>query len=97
MYICKDCEEVFEKPKKVVDEEYYGSRLYSYECPFCGGNFEEVVECKRCGKHYGESDLNEGLCPKCEKAIQEKVKAFFEQFTEAEIEYIFDSGILDEV
>lgn len=92
MYICKDCKELFDKPKRVLED-----RLYFYECPFCGGNFEEVVKCKKCGKHYGESDLNEGLCPKCEKEIQDKVKAFFEQFTEAEIEYIFDSGILDEV
>lgn len=93
MYVCKTCEEFFEQPKKV--EEVYS--LPYYECPFCGGNFEEVLECKQCGKHYGKSDLTEGLCPKCEKAVQDKVKAFFEQFTEAEKDYIFESGILDEV
>ncbi len=97
MYICKDCEKLFNKPKRVVEDEYYGSKLYSYECPFCGGDFEEVVECLGCGKHYGESDLTEGFCPKCEKVIQDKVTEFFKQFNDDEKSYIFESGILDEV
>ena len=97
MYICKDCGELFEDPKKVIEQEYYGSRLYSSECPWCGGDFEEVKECLGCGKHYGESDLNEGLCTKCEKKLQDMVTEFFKQFTDAEKDYIFESGILDEV
>lgn len=97
MYICKDCEELFDKPKRVVEDEYYGSKLYSYECPFCGGYYEEVVECLGCGKHYGESDLTEGFCPKCEKGIQDKVKEFFKQFNDDEKSYIFETNILNEV
>lgn len=97
MFICLECGELFESPKRIIDEEYYGCYQYDYECPYCGGDYEEVVECLGCGKNFGESDLTEGFCKKCEKEIQDKVKQFFEQFSEDEKNYIFEAGILDEV
>ena len=99
MYICEECKELFNDTKTVLYED---SEIWLQShievCPFCGSeDFEEVVQCLGCGKNYAESDLTEGLCTKCEKRIQDKVNEFFKQFTEAEIEYIFESGILDEV
>ena len=98
MYICKDCGELFDNSKTILYEDaeiWHQSHIET--CPFCGGDFEEVKACLGCGKNYGESDLTEGFCTKCEKKIQDKVTEFFKQFNEEEINYIFESGILDEV
>ena len=73
MYICLECGEIFESPKRIIDEEYYGCYQYDYVCPYCGGDYVEVVECLGCGKNFGEEDLTEGFCKKCEKEIQDKV------------------------
>lgn len=106
MYKCKDCNSIIEN-KDVIWRESYPDADGHYSdgfmgnyatCPFCGGDdIEYAAECKGCGEPHGESDLTEGFCEKCEKEIQDKVYAFFEQFTEAEKDYIFESGILDEV
>ena len=99
MYKCNDCGSFVEK----LESKFYTDSETNYEgikyvCPFCGGDdIEDAAECKGCGEPHGESDLTEGLCPKCEKDIQDKVNEFFKQFSEAEIDYIFESGILDEV
>lgn len=46
MFVCTECEQEFETPKKYVEthglpcppyEEFYG-------CPFCGGIYEEAME-----------------------------------------------------
>jgi DNA-directed RNA polymerase subunit RPC12/RpoP len=97
MYICRDCGEHFEEPKEVVEMEGYGHCLYSYECPACGGDYEEAVTCLECGELFLEDDLTEGYCTKCEKVLQDKVKEFFKQFNDDQKNYILESGILDEV
>jgi hypothetical protein len=102
MYICKDCGEVFAEcdTRSEYRGECFGFPAYEdYACcPYCeSDDIEEVVVCKRCGKNFGESALTVGLCSKCEKEIQDKVTAFFEQFSDDEKEYILESGILDEV
>ena len=67
MYICNNCEEVFEKPKIYYEHHPYGMG-YAEErwvvCPHCGeADFEEAKECKRCGEYVAE--LEDGLCDVC--------------------------------
>ena len=98
MYICTECGELFDDTKIILYEDAeIGHQSHIEACPWCGGDFEEVKECLGCGKHCAEGDLTEGFCVKCEKKIQEKVTEFFKQFNEEEKNYIFESGILDEV
>ena len=99
-FICHDCEREFEESKELVDVEYYGSKLCSYTCPYCGGNFSEAVTCKSCGKEFGSKDKNADccneICPECMKKLEEKTKEFFKQFNENEIQAIFEN-ILEKI
>lgn len=97
MYKCIDCGQEFERPYKFVNNEYYGNYEYGYCCPYCNGNYEDMTECHGCGQMFGEHELTHGFCVNCEKNIQEKLTAFFRNFNENEKEYIFESGILDDV
>ena len=67
MYICNECEEVFEQPKVVVERHPWGMGYAEEEfceCPCCGsGNFEEAEECSLCGEYVAE--LEDGLCNIC--------------------------------
>lgn len=69
MYICCDCKKTFEEPKKgrCYLAECWGRNVYDdyEECPFCGGAFEEAVECLNCGEHFLKEDLTDGYCDNC--------------------------------
>ena len=96
MYHCNECGREFETPGVYVNEEYYGYKEEMECCPHCSNReYDELKRCSRCGEIVPESELTEGICPVCEKEIQEKVNSFFRQFNEAEINYIFESGILE--
>lgn len=97
MYICTKCGETFENTGYYVNVEYYGAEERLACCPHCQSPAMKAEQCQQCGEWHKKDDLIEGFCPKCEKVIQDKVKAFFEQFSEDEKDYIFESGILDEV
>lgn len=72
MYICNDCEEVFEEPKHIEEHHPYGMG-YATEtfavCPCCGGDFQEAEECSRCGEYVAE--LQDGLCEICYSEMYE--------------------------
>lgn len=98
MYQCSKCEEVFDVPHGRY--EYYTESIAKYEecCPYCeSSEFDELQRCSRCGDICMESELTECLCMACEKEIQEKVTGFFRQFQENELDYIFESGILERI
>jgi hypothetical protein len=69
MYICTQCNHIFEEGEKI--EEYrgecFGFPAYEeyYVCPVCGENYEEAAECANCGEYYLEEDLTCGFCDKC--------------------------------
>jgi hypothetical protein len=52
MYICKDCEKIFDNPKHYV--ETHGFSYGPYEewngCPQCGGDYTNVYRCDCCNE-----------------------------------------------
>ena len=67
MYICNNCEAVFETPGTHEERHPYGmtsATEYWAVCPFCGEtDFNEAKKCDRCGEYVAE--LDEGLCDCC--------------------------------
>lgn len=105
-YYCRDCKCIIDHDNVVwreacTDEDGHyidGFKGEHAVCPYCGSeDIDDAVQCISCGEWHKEEELTAGLCPKCEKDIQDKVNEFFKQFSEAEIEYIFESGILEKV
>ena len=98
MFICRECGAVSEElHRKCFDDLDTMFQGYTMVCPFCHSDeVEDAVECEKCGKYVAEDELTEGLCTECEIDIRNKVFDFFEQFSEVERKYIFESGILEE-
>jgi predicted RNA-binding Zn-ribbon protein involved in translation (DUF1610 family) len=62
MYICLDCDEVFEKPRYSVHHTF---------CPFCGNaDIWAAVQCRECGDYDIEPNIVDGLCTGCYPAMQ---------------------------
>lgn len=91
-YICIDCRRQFDEPRVYV--ERHGLETGPYEkiscCPFCGGGYEEAVECDECGKVIPESEAcyadgycHRVLCPECYQAEEDAI----ERRAEEEEEY----------
>ena len=53
MYICLDCNKLFDSPKRYV--ETHGLDTPPYEtwtgCPSCGGSYVSATECDECGDY----------------------------------------------
>ena len=71
MQICLECGKVFEDDEIAHWQESRGE-FWGFPCsetvsgcPECGGDYEEAVECDRCGEWFSEDELNEGLCECC--------------------------------
>lgn len=95
LYICADCRRQFDEPRRYV--ERHGLEHGPYEtltcCPFCGGGYEEAVECDECGKVVPESEINYGehnrvLCEECYAAEEETLERMAEEAEEED----HDSG-----
>lgn len=71
MYICTQCNHIFEEGEgKVIKEnqgECFGySAVESYTvCPICEGKYEEAVKCSICEEYHLEEDLTNGICDDC--------------------------------
>ena len=77
MYICKNCNYEFEKPKKYSEDRTPGCAFeggtfieYFTGCPLCAGGYEETAECNYCERTFAESDLikddnNKLICREC--------------------------------
>lgn len=67
MYICEECESVFEEPKIIEEHHPYGMGYATEEwavCPHCEStDYTEAKRCKRCGEYFAE--LDDGLCDIC--------------------------------
>jgi hypothetical protein len=51
MYICLDCESLFERPGKHIETHGLDTPPYEewYECPYCGGDYVQTEQCDLCG------------------------------------------------
>lgn len=67
MFICEECERLFEEPDVYEERHPYGMGYASEEfsvCPFCRSDrIDPAKECERCGALVAE--LHEGLCECC--------------------------------
>jgi hypothetical protein len=105
-FYCRDCKSLIDEEcviwrETCSDEDGHYTDGFKGEyavCPYCGGtDIEDAVQCTVCGEWHNEEELTVGLCSKCEKDVQEKVNEFFKQFSVAQIECIFESGMLEKV
>ena len=67
MYICNDCNHVFEDVKIITEHHPYGmgsAEERFYVCPNCDStSFNKAERCSRCGEYVEE--LRDGLCDIC--------------------------------
>lgn len=67
MFICEECENVFEYPEVYRERHPYGMGYATEEfacCPHCKSDrIDPAKECERCGKYSPE--LEDGLCECC--------------------------------
>ena len=79
MYRCESCGHLFEEGEEKKEFSYlgdYGSKKiyeHSFSCPVCGGDYEEVVKCTKCGSYNAEA--GEKLCDDCKKQSVSKTDA----------------------
>ena len=73
MYICMNCQAMFDSPNEVEDftSEFWGARVrhMTSVCPNCGSDdFDEMDKCEICGE-----DINPGeeLCENCRGLIKD--------------------------
>ena len=92
MYICDECDAVFEEPvrKREYSEEYGDST--AYYCPRCGteiGNPYEYVadECPSC---HGAKNAQDPVCRKCKLHVKGLLRLFVSDFNRAERECLAD-------
>lgn len=71
MYICIDCERLFDQFETVEEARPYGEGSAAEKwavCPHCSSsNIEEAVKCENCGEYTVE--LTDGLCSYCYEDI----------------------------
>ena len=80
MYICNDCENIFETP--LTDE---GIKI----CPSkrCGGS--DIVEADRCQCGF-HKPVDKWTCAVCEERVDMAFRSFFEDLTDDEKHYAAD-------
>ena len=71
MWICLDCNELFQDPTHYVETHGMETPPY-YEwngCPYCGGAYAEAHECDCCGSwildNYIKTDDGKRYCANC--------------------------------
>ena len=71
MWICLDCRETFEEPKRYVETHNLDTPPYEifYVCPYCNGNYVEAHMCDMCGYYingeYIKLVSGERICEDC--------------------------------
>lgn len=95
MYICIECDHVFEEGEERVRNEdrneCHGSPSYEkYRvCPECGGDYDEAVRCEECGHYAPKSELESGLCSDCVKKAEKHLRVvLLEYFSPIERKYL---------
>ena len=92
MYICDECDAVFEEPiRKQEYSEEYGDSI-AYYCPRCGteiGNPYEYLadECPVC---HSLKNRDDRVCRKCKLRIRGLLRLFVSDFNRPEREYLAD-------
>lgn len=87
MYICDECDAVFEEPvrKQEYSEEYGDST--AYYCPHCGSEEYTADECPSC---HGAKNAQDPVCRKCKLRVKGLLRLFVSDFNRPEREYLAD-------
>lgn len=87
MYICDECDTVFEEPvrKQEYSEEYGDST--AYYCPHCGSEEYTADECPSC---HGAKNAQDPVCHKCKQRVKGLLRLFVSDFNQPEREYLAD-------
>ena len=87
MYICDECDTVFEEPirKQEYSEEYGDST--AYYCPHCGSEEYTADECPSC---HGAKNAQDPVCRKCKLRVKGLLRLFVSDFNRPEREYLAD-------
>lgn len=87
MYICDECDAVFEEPvRKQEYSEEYGDGI-AYYCPHCGSEEYTADECPSC---HGAKNTQDPVCRKCKLRVKGLLRLFVSDFNRAEREYLAD-------
>lgn len=97
MYICDECDAVFEEPvrKQEYSEEYGDST--AYYCPHCGSEEYTADECPSC---HGAKNAQDPVCHKCKLRVRGLLRLFVSDFNQPEREYLadlLDGAMLDNI
>lgn len=71
MYICTQCNHIFEAGEQKTISENHGEcfgfpAVESFGvCPICEGEYEGAIKCSVCGEYHLEEDLTNGICDEC--------------------------------
>ena len=93
-YKCLHCGYIFSEPVHLLPErlEHFGSPCRmpgEAVCPVCGSDdFEMMHQCSVCGE-WGV-DLENGLCKECILSLQDRIKKFLHELSNAELESFYD-------
>lgn len=98
MYICDECDTVFEDPvrKQEYSEEYGDST--AFYCPHCGS--EEVDTADECPACHGANNAQDPVCHKCKLRVKGLLRLFVSDFNQPEREYLadlLDGAMLDNI
>lgn len=87
MYICDECDAVFEEPiRKQEYSEEYGDSI-AYYCPHCGSEEYTADECPSC---HGAKNAQDPVCCRCKLRVKGLLRLFVSDFNRAEREYLAD-------
>lgn len=92
-YYCTGCQTIFDEDEagRVYDDPAAGLGLMPgyityLVCPNCGSDeYEDAAECKVCEEWFGDTDIEDDMCPGCRKEIDEQLEAVvkrLEKYTE---------------
>ena len=98
MYICKDCNFVFDQPTTYKEDRTPGgtfeggSFIESFSgCPKCSGAYDEAMLCPRCEDVYISTESSDPFCDACVSNLLIQAKNILtENFREDEIETILN-------
>ncbi|MBQ0037826.1 MAG: hypothetical protein KBS74_04045 [Clostridiales bacterium] len=84
MYICEECESVFEAPNRKKYREEHGEITIFETCPKCGSEeYSEVDYCDEC--YIAVKPMQARMCRKCKLRLREKFSRFLGALSRVEI------------
>ena len=85
VFRCQECGNIFEMGEEKKWVEPHGENMEG--CPVCGGVYEEVYSCIKCGNY--NCDLQGDMCDNCKLDIVKRFRTLLHKnFHMEEIEYL---------